>query len=91
MKLNQIIFDVHSKRELEELITKSLGEAFKNTQPVTHKKEELLTREEACELLKIDLSTLWRWTKKGRIDAYGIGKRVFYKKDEIFNSLIKIN
>ena len=41
-------------------------------------------------LLKINLSTLWRWTKDGKLNAYGIGNRIFYKKDEILNSLIKI-
>lgn len=91
MKSNKIIFDVLSKKELEELITKSLNEAVKNTLPAPSVKEELLTREEASELLKIDLSTLWRWTNKGQVIAYGIGKRVFYKKEELLNSLIKIN
>ncbi len=91
MKSNKIIFDVLSKKELEELITKSLNEAVKNNLPAPSVKEELLTREEASELLKIDLSTLWRWTNKGQVIAYGIGKRVFYKKEELLNSLIKIN
>ena len=91
MKSNKIIFDVLSKKELEELITKSLNEAVKNNLPAPSVKEELLTREEASELLKIDLSTLWRWTNKGQVIAYGIGKRVFDKKEELLNSLIKIN
>ena len=91
MKSNRIIFDVLSKKELENLITKSLNEAVKNNLPAPSGKEELLTREEASELLKIDLSTLWRWTNKGQVIAYGIGKRVFYKKEELLNSLIKIN
>lgn len=90
MKSNRIIFDVLSKKELEDLITKSLNEAVKNNLPAPSEKEELLTREEASELLKIDLSTLWRWTNKGQVIAYGIGKRVFYKKEELLNSLIKI-
>ena len=90
MKSNRIIFDVLSKKELENLITKSLNEAVKNNLPAPSGKEELLTREEASELLKIDLSTLWRWTNKGQVIAYGIGKRVFYKKEELLNSLIKI-
>ena len=91
MKSNRIIFDVLSKKELEDLITNSLNEAVKNNLPAPSVKEELLTREEASELLKIDLSTLWRWTNKGQVIAYGIGKRVFYKKEELLNSLIKIN
>ena len=91
MKSNQIIFEVLSKKELQDLIFKSLDEAVKNNLTVPQEKEELLTREEASNLLKIDLSTLWRWTNKGQVISYGIGKRVFYKKAELLNSLIKID
>ena len=49
-----------------------------------------LTKVLQSNLLKVNLSTLWRWTKDGKLNAYGIGNRIFYKKDEILNSLIKI-
>ena len=41
-------------------------------------REELLTREETAEYLKISLSTLWHWSKKGILPSYGIGCRVYY-------------
>ncbi|MEJ6623895.1 MAG: helix-turn-helix domain-containing protein, partial [Flavobacteriaceae bacterium] len=41
-------------------------------------------------LLKVDPSTLWRWTNKGKVTAYGIGSRRFYKKEELLSSLIKL-
>ncbi len=47
----------------------------------------LLTREQTCELLQIDSSTLWAWEKKGKIQGYGIANRRYYKKSEILNSL----
>lgn len=50
-----------------------------------------LTREEACKLFKINPTTLWHWTKKGKIIAYGIGYRVYYKRGELMESLIRIN
>lgn len=54
--------------------------------------DELLTREQTCDLLKIDPSTLWAWQKKGKITAYGIsGNRVYYKKSELLESLKPIN
>lgn len=49
--------------------------------------EELLTRKEACEFLKIDSSTLWAWTKKGKVSAYGIANRRYYKRCELMQSL----
>ena len=91
MNKNQIIFDVLSKKELEDLIEKSLEEVIKNNSKNIPPDQELLTRDEACKLLKVDSSTLWRWTNKGKITAYGIGSRRFYKKEELMSSLIKLD
>ena len=91
MKSNQIIFDVLSKEELQDLIGKSLEEVIKNNSKNIPPDQELLTREEACMLLKVDSSTLWRWTNKGKITAYGIGSKRFYKKEELLNSLVMLN
>jgi hypothetical protein len=49
--------------------------------------DELITRTQACEFLQIDSSTLWAWTNKGKVKAYGIGNRRYYKKKEILDSL----
>jgi len=87
---NKIILDVLSKEELQDLIGKSLEEVIKNNKKNIPPDQELLTREEACMLLKVDSSTLWRWTNKGSIIAYGIGSKRFYKKEELLNSLIQL-
>jgi excisionase family DNA binding protein len=91
MNKNQIIFDVLSKEELGDLIGKSLEEVIKNNPQNIPPDQELLTRDEACKLLKVDSSTLWRWTNKGTVTAYGIGSRRFYKKEELMSSLIKLD
>ncbi len=90
MNINKIVFDVLSKDELKVIISNSIQEVINKNSVKEIKEEELLSREETSNLLKINLSTLWRWTKDGKLSAYGIGNRVFYKKDEILNSLIKI-
>ena len=91
MYKNQIIFDVLSKKELEDLIGKSLEEVIRNNPFNCPPDQELLTREEACKLLKVSLTTLWRWTNNGKITAYGIGYKRFYKKEELLESLIKLD
>jgi DNA invertase Pin-like site-specific DNA recombinase len=53
--------------------------------------EDLLTRTETAKILKVNLTTLWNWTKKGKINANGIGNRVYYKRGEIMKALVKIN
>ena len=91
MNSKQIVFDVLTKDELKGIISNSIQEVIKKGSVKEKKEEELFTRDEASNLLKINLSTLWRWTKDGKLSAYGIGNRVFYKKDELLKSLIKIN
>lgn len=55
---------------------------------LAHKSEDdLLTRQEACDFLKIDSSTLWHWTNKGKVKAYGIANRRYYKKSELLECL----
>ncbi len=52
--------------------------------------DELLTREQTCNLLRIDSSTLWAWTKKGKVKAYGIANRRYYKRSELLDCLIAL-
>jgi len=74
---------------LAELISKGLKsqlEIFgKNLQ--SSEEDVLLTRKEACDFLKIDSSTLWHWTNKGKVTAYGIANRRYYKKNELIDCL----
>lgn len=53
--------------------------------------ETLLSRVETAELLGITLNTLKKFTRDTTIPAYGIGSRVFYKRNEVLDSLTKIN
>ena len=53
------------------------------------KDDELLTREETANYLKINVTTLWHWTNKGKLISYGIGGRRYYKKQEVLESLVQ--
>lgn len=52
---------------------------------------EYLTRNEVKDFFKVDLSTVHNWTKKGKLKAYGIGARVYYKRNEVEQVLIPLN
>ena len=47
------------------------------------------TREEAAEMLGITLTTLWSWTKAGRINAVHVGRKPMYTEEEINRVLHK--
>ena len=77
-QLSQLI-NVGIKNQLEQL-KKELQNQEAN--------DELLTRVETCDFLKINSSTLWHWTKKGKVKAYGIANRRYYKRSELLECLI---
>ena len=52
-----------------------------------HNPDELLTRDQTCEFLQINSSTLYHWTNKGKVTAYGIGNRRYFKKAELLENL----
>lgn len=86
---NSILLQNLNTADLTQLIkdgVKSQLEDFKETFN-THNPDELLTREETCKYFQIDSSTLWHWTNKGKVTAYGIGNRRYYKKTELLESL----
>lgn len=86
---NSILLQNVSTEQLEQLISngvKSQLDDFKK-ELQTYNPDELLSREQTCQLLQIDSSTLWHWTNKGKVIAYGIGNRRYYKKAELLESL----
>jgi predicted DNA-binding transcriptional regulator AlpA len=64
---------------------KELKENFEPKVP-----SEYLTRNEVAEMLKVDLSTLWNWQKKGKLIPVGLGNRVYYKRSDIEAALITL-
>lgn len=50
---------------------------------------EFLTREETARILKIDLSTLHRWTSKGILTQYGLANKRYYLRTEIEQKLLE--
>ena len=65
-----------------------LDELKKSFQPKTP--QELLTRTETAKLLKINLSSVHNWTKKGLLKPYGISGKVYYKRSEVESALIEL-
>tara|TARA_B110000240_G_C13118090_1_gene291399 strand:- start:232 stop:405 length:174 start_codon:yes stop_codon:yes gene_type:complete len=54
------------------------------------KKNEFLTRAEAAQLLRVSIVTLDTYIRKRVVPAYGIGRRVLLKEDEVINALTEI-
>lgn len=78
--------------QLAHLITESVKNQLKELKMALNQQDEdvLMTRAQACEFLQIDSSTLWHWTNKGKVTAYGIANRRYYKKAELLKCLIPL-
>lgn len=50
---------------------------------------DYITRREVANLFKISLVTVNDWTNKGILTAYKIGNRVYYKRTEVNEALVK--
>ncbi len=90
MQNNAILLQTLTVEQLQQLIGTSVKNGILELQKQLQDKdnsEELLTREETCKFLKIDSSTLWAWTNKGKVKAYGIGARRYYKRSELLECL----
>ena len=79
--------------ELERLLDQKLSEHTERMESrLSEKKadDELLTRDETARFLQCDISTLHNWVKKGKLNAYGIGNRRYFKRSELLESLTLI-
>ncbi|RAR74231.1 helix-turn-helix domain-containing protein [Flavobacterium aciduliphilum] len=78
--------DVQQLKEIINTTVKNqLNDVFEALK--REKNETLLTREETYRLLKIDSTTLWYWTRDGKLKCYAIGNRRYYKKSEVLECL----
>lgn len=53
--------------------------------------ESYITRKQAADTLHITLPTLLKWSLEGKLNAYRIGRRVLYKKNEVNQAVTSIN
>lgn len=82
---------------LEGYTLEQLAEALKPlvqpNAPVqsTSTEDDFINRKTASELLSVNLTTLNKHTKSGRLKSYSIGNRVLYKRSEVLAAVKPIN
>jgi hypothetical protein len=77
---------------LQQLISKVVEEHLQEIKTLLNSKplNDWLSRKETAKLLKINLSTLSVWTKNNLLLPYGLGGRVYYKRSEVEQAIIKL-
>lgn len=72
------IFETWIRAAVRDEMLKTLAEDRAQAKP-----ENMLTREEVCDLLHISKPTLWLKTKQGDIECVRVGRRVLYAESTI--------
>lgn len=85
---NQIFLNGITIEQLAEVLKPLL---LTKAQEQSQTEKSLLTRDEVCELLSFNKTSLWKHTKSGKLKSYGIGNRVYYKRDEVLEAIKPIN
>ena len=86
--LNIQVFQL-SIEELSTIIKEAVASEFNvSLKQKTLKNDdsnELLTREEVCKMLKVSNTTLFNWNNEGILKNYKVGRRVYYKREDVIN------
>lgn len=87
MENNFVLIPI-SISDFEILIKNCVRSELQNQTPAPPPQDdELITTEQARELLKVSKVTLHKWRKDGRILFYRIGTRVRFKRSELLSAL----
>ena len=76
-----------SPEQLSQMIISGIREELQKFQSVSGEKsnnKDLMTRKEVCDYLQCSETSLWDWTKNGKISATKVGKKkVLYRKKDV--------
>lgn len=65
-------------QRIEAIVEKKIEEKIKVEKPV-----QMMTRKEVAAYFKVSVVTVYTWTKEGLLPSYRIGRKVFYRSNEI--------
>lgn len=76
-------------KEISKIIKFEIEKLKKDFQP----KEpiEYLTRNEVRDLLKVDLSTIHHYCKKGKLKPHKLGSKIYFKRNEVDQAITPAN
>ncbi len=71
------------KKMIFELSVKELVEILKKELMNDTVGNDVMSRLEASDYLKITPMTLWNWTNQGKVNTHKIGGKLYYRKSEL--------
>lgn len=77
------------KKIISTTVERTITDVLKKEKLVTdnnNSDDDMLTRNEVMDMLKISHATLYRYQKEEILPCYRIGRRVFFKKKDIISN-----
>ena len=86
IQITEVTIDELAEKVSDILLLKIENYIKELTKP---KNNKLLTRKEVAEMLRVSLVTVGVWSKVGILNPIRMGNRIFFKEQEILNTLEK--
>ncbi|MFC2103372.1 helix-turn-helix domain-containing protein [Bacteroidota bacterium] len=88
--MNNLILHSLQPHELKQLISEAVSQAVDKTIPQPpDDDEELIKVSDASKLLGVSKVTIHAWKRDGLIPFYRISNKIYFKKNELIDSLKK--
>ncbi len=90
--MEQLFITNYQKEDLSKLIMECLKTVL-NDYVIENKgqeteQDELLTIEEVQKIFRVSKVTIHKWKKKGLIPYYKVNRKLYFKRSEIFESMV---
>ena len=76
-----------SETDFSELLKKTVTTALKEFQAQSKPDNNLITQLQTAEKLKISVPTLNKWKEQGLIPFTQVGRKIFFKNQDVLNAL----
>lgn len=90
--MEQLFITNYQKEDLAMLIMdcmkKAINDYFTENKQRESVKEEILSIEDVQKIFNVSKVTIHKWKKKGLIPFYKMNRKVYFKRSEIFDSMI---
>lgn len=93
LMIDRIVFFSIPIEELKDMIGEVIEEKLKELAPKSAPsplpQKEFISSQEVRDMLKISPTTLWHYVRDGRLKQHRIGRRVFFRAEEVRDALSK--
>lgn len=89
---NQILLNGISTDDLKNIVCESISQElqkFKQQEP-EKQDDQLIKIDDVSKMLGVSKVTVFAWKKAGKIPFYRISNKIYFKKNEVIESLKKI-